>query len=313
MKAETVAGATAINRYRLAERRLWQIHGLDPAEHSLEIDQPRTSLRLLELGSGPPVLFLPGSGGTGPYWAPLVRELSAGFRCMMLDRPGWGLSEPIEYGDGDYWSLVTSVLGGTLDQLGLQRLDVVGASLGGAWGLRLAQAEPNRVRRVVLLGGSPTQQIQVPTFIRLLRSPIGTLLVRLPMRRGMLKKQLIGLGHGPGVEAGRFDAFFDWRMAFQRETSSMRHERDMVRAIVDGNGFRPGVTFTEGELAGIAQPVLMLFGTADPTGSVETWRRLTDVLPGGRLQLVNGAGHLLWWDEPAVVSRHLAAFLDEGT
>ena len=42
------------------------------------------------------MFFLPGTGGTGPYWAPLIRELP-GFRGLLVDRPGWGLSSPVDY------------------------------------------------------------------------------------------------------------------------------------------------------------------------------------------------------------------------
>lgn len=138
----------------------------------------------------------------------------------------------------------------------------------------------------------------MPKFIKLLRSPLGALIVRLPMRQRMLEQQLVGLGHGPSVEAGRFDEFLPWRMAFHRETDSMRNERDMVRAIVGPDGFRPGFTFDDDQLRQVRQPALMLLGSADPTGSPETWIRFTETLPGGRLEVLHGAGHLLWWMSP---------------
>jgi pimeloyl-ACP methyl ester carboxylesterase len=42
-------------------------------------------MRVVGVGSGPPVLFVPGTAGTGPYWGSLVRALD-GFRCLLLDR-----------------------------------------------------------------------------------------------------------------------------------------------------------------------------------------------------------------------------------
>lgn len=126
----------------MAEQALWRRYGLEPAERFVELRESATRLRIIEVGAGPPVLLIPGSGGTGPYWAPLVRELS-GFRCLMLDRPGWGLSAPIDYASAPYWSQVTAVLAGVLDALRLDRVDVIGASIGGAWGLRLAQSDPD--------------------------------------------------------------------------------------------------------------------------------------------------------------------------
>jgi proline iminopeptidase len=98
-------------------------------------------------------------------------------------------------------------------------------------------------------------------------------------------------------------------MAMSRDTGSMRSERDMVRAIVRGGSFRPGLTFGEEELGSIRQPVLHLYGTDDPVGSVETWTRLAALLPRGRLRLVDGAGHVPWFDDAERVAGEIAGFL----
>lgn len=299
---------TARERYRTAERALWSTYGLEPVERWFELSHPRMRVRVLDIGSGDPVLFVPGTGGTGPYWAPLVRELQ-GSRCLMIDRPGWGLSSPIDYTVAEYRSLVVRVLSGTLDALGLERVDVVGASIGATWALRLAQSEPSRVGRVVLLGGSPNREVEVPAFIKLLRTPIGALMVRIPMRAGMLRKQLVALGHGAALDRGAMEDFIGWRLAFQRYTDSMRHERDMVRAIIGRRGFVPGVTMNEAELGEMHHPILMVFGTADPTGSPDIWARFVDRLPRGELQLVADAGHSPWWDAPSEVGGHVRHFL----
>lgn len=298
-----------LERYRQAERELWARYGIDPIERFVDLAQPRVRLRLLEVGSGDPVLFVPGTGGTGPYWAPLVRELR-GVRCIMLDRPGWGLSGPVDYRSGqDYGSLASMMLRGALDALALDRVDVVGASIGNLWALRLSQHEPRRVGRIVNVGGGPTVDLPVPRFIRLLSSPIGALMVRVPMSPKMIRSQLAALGHEGSLAEGRMDDFVEWRVAFARETPSMRHERAMVRAILGRGGWRPGFIPTEAELAAIEKPLLMIFGSADPTGSVDTWRRFATRFANGELQIVEGAGHMAWWDEPATVGRLVRDFL----
>ena len=78
----------------------------------------------------------------------------------------------------------------------------------------------------------------------------------------------------------------------------MRHERDMVRAIVRGGAFVPGLVFGDAELAAIEQPVLHVVGTADPVGTVAVWRRMSEVLRRGELDLVEGAGHVPWLGDP---------------
>ena len=53
----------------------------------------------------------------------------------------------------------------------------------------------------------------------------------------------------------------------------------------------------------------MIFGSADPTGNPEFWRRFIAQLPNGELVLVPGAGHQPWWDEPAEVGTQVRSFL----
>jgi pimeloyl-ACP methyl ester carboxylesterase len=98
-------------------------------------------------------------------------------------------------------------------------------------------------------------------------------------------------------------------VAFERETDSMQHERDMVRAVVRGSSMRPGLTFDDRELEAIEQPTLAVLGTADPYGTVDTWERAVASLPRGELHIIDGAGHLCWFDDPKEVGGRIRGFL----
>jgi pimeloyl-ACP methyl ester carboxylesterase len=310
MTSHTIAAPQAgapEQRYRRAERALWEHHGIEPAERF--VDAYGARLRVLEVGTGEPVLFVHGTGGPGT-WPSLVAELS-GYRCLLLDRPGWGLSAPLDYSRHEYSRLVADLLSEVLGALGLDRAHVVGSSIGNNWALRLAERHPDRVGRVVMLGGGPlVDDVAPPVFIRLLASPLGRVIAALPQRPKMARAQLRGIGHGASLDAGRIpDVFFDWREALTRHTRSMPSERAMVRALVRGRSFRPGLTFGDADLAGIRAPALLVYGTEDPVGTIETWRRFTAALPRGELQLVDGAGHAPWFDDPGRVARELRRFL----
>jgi 2-hydroxy-6-oxonona-2,4-dienedioate hydrolase len=307
----TTPADARMGRYREAERELWDHHGLAPTERFLDLDSPAGRLRVLEVGSGDPVLFVHGTVGPGS-WASLIHELPS-FRSIVLERPGWGMSSGIDFSRQEYKTLVADVLRGALDALELERAHVVGGSIGNVWALRLAEQHPSRVGRIVLLGGGPiVPEAGVPGIIRLLASPAGALMVRLPDKPARTRSILRQSGHGPSLDAGRIpDEFVDWRVAVGRETDSMRHEREMVCAIVKGKSYRPGLTFEDAELAAIRQPTLHVFGTADPVGSVDTWRRVAGMLPRGELHLVEGAGHMPWFDDPKHVAAEVSRFLTQ--
>jgi pimeloyl-ACP methyl ester carboxylesterase len=119
------------------------------------------------------------------------------------------------------------------------------------------------------------------------------------------------VGHGASLDAGRIpDEYIAWRLAFERETESMRNERAMVRAIVSvRSGLRHGLPFEKSELPAIAVPTLMVYGTCDPVGSTEIWRQTIGLLPRGELQPIDRAGHMPWLDDSSGVAGHMRRLL----
>ncbi len=285
--------------FRRAEETVWDYYGLKPKEHLLGTGSGRV-VRLQEVGSGDPILFIHGSGGSGVYWAPLVKELAPQFRCILIDRPGWTLSTPVDYSDGDFGATVASMQADLLDSLEVSKAHVVGGSIGDVYALRFAQYHPDRVLGVVLVGGGPLiAEVRPPTFIRLLRSPLGHLIIRIPQKPGMVRKQMEGLGHKSSLDQGLIpNELIDLYSAASRHTDAMRHERDLVKSILDRKGFVPGFTFSRADLRDISAPTLMVYGSNDPAGSIEMWTQFVQTMPNGTIQVLSNAGHLNWYDKP---------------
>lgn len=81
--------------YRSAESAWWRKLGAAPTERFVPLASTGTSIRVQELGDGDPVLFIHGGANSGTGFAPLAKRLAdAGRRCMLVDRPGNGLSPP---------------------------------------------------------------------------------------------------------------------------------------------------------------------------------------------------------------------------
>ncbi|MFN2556418.1 MAG: alpha/beta fold hydrolase [Nitriliruptorales bacterium] len=301
----------AIGRYRKLEAALWSHYGLETTERYLDLETPAVRLRITEVGDGRPVLCVGGTGGTGPYWGALLRQVE-GVRWFILDRPGFGLSDPLDWSRHDFSAAVASMQLGVLDALEIDRISVVGHSVGSLWALRLAQHHPSRVERLALIGGGPLfKEIEPPGFIRFLRTPVGALIVRIPQRRRMLEGMLRQIGHRRSLEAGLIpDVYLEWRMSLSNDTPTMRYERDLVKAIVSGSGFRPGILLRDDEIAHVHQPTLMVYGTADDVGNVDIWQRFVGLLPHGELHLLDQGGHIPWLDDPMDVGDRLHRFLN---
>jgi pimeloyl-ACP methyl ester carboxylesterase len=110
-------------------------------------------LRYHEAGQGPPLLLLHGSGAGVTGWRNFRGVLGAfaeHFRCLILEFPGFGVSD--DFGGHPMLTAFDAVVR-FVDALGLDTIDILGNSMGGSVGINYAIAHPDRVRRLVTIGG----------------------------------------------------------------------------------------------------------------------------------------------------------------
>lgn len=312
MSTQTTGGQPAnmpTSDLREVETDFWRSYGLEPQEHFVNLESTNTRLRVQEVGKGHPVIFVHGTGGSGTYFAPLIGQLE-GFRCLVLDRPGWGLSDPVDFTGRDYNQLVVEILQTVLTEFDANRAHGVGGSVGDAWVLRLAQTESS-MQRMVWLGSTALEELGVPRFIKLLASPFGALVARLGEREWVMRKQLTQIGHRTTLESGALDRYIHWRAVEARETHFLRHERSMVKAMQRKGEWIPGIAVTDSDLRHISQPTLLVYGTKDPLGTVDLWQRKIDLMQHGRIAIIEDSGHLPWYDDAHGVAKIVQEFLED--
>jgi pimeloyl-ACP methyl ester carboxylesterase len=121
-----------------------------------EIPTPAGVLRYYDVGDGPPLLFLHGSGPgvTGRRnFRGILPAFTPHYRCLVLEFPGFGVSD--DFG-GHPMIAAFGAAGAFLDALSLERVDVIGNSMGGGVGIHLATNHSERVGRLVTIGGIGT-------------------------------------------------------------------------------------------------------------------------------------------------------------
>ena len=115
-----------------------------------------------EAGSGHPVIMLHGSGPGATGWSNFhqnLKVLSARYRVLAVDFPGWGQSDPVEPGTRDN-TLAVKLL---LDALGVDKAALVGNSMGGRAAITFAAEYPERVSHLITMGaGCPGVNIYSP-------------------------------------------------------------------------------------------------------------------------------------------------------
>lgn len=126
---------------------------VDHDQSRRELSTDSGTLRYHEVGDGPPLLLLHGSGPGVTGWQNfrgVLGDLAEHFRCLVLEFPGFGVSDP---GDGHPLQMAVASVGQFLDGLGLDAVDIIGNSMGGIVGANIAIDQPHRVRRLVTIGG----------------------------------------------------------------------------------------------------------------------------------------------------------------
>jgi pimeloyl-ACP methyl ester carboxylesterase len=299
-------------RYRDAERRLWGAYGLEPDEQQVRLAGTDTVVRVQESGTGEPVLFIHGGPNAGTTWAPLLAHLD-GFRCLLVDRPGTGLSDDYVIRAGELPRIGASFVPDVLDGLGLDRAHVVASSFGGHLALRSAAAHPERFERMVQMASpAAVPGEQYPPFMRFMRSGlVRRILAALPPNDRANRSIFRQIGHGASLDAGRIpEIFFEWYLALGRDTNTMRNDGEMIgREIL---GHLDAVRLSEGLLASVKVPTLFVWGEDDGFGGIDNGRRIADLLPDAELETMPAAGHLPWLDDPVVATRATRAFLSRS-
>ncbi|MEO5652690.1 MAG: 4,5:9,10-diseco-3-hydroxy-5,9,17-trioxoandrosta-1(10),2-diene-4-oate hydrolase [Marmoricola sp.] len=123
-------------------------------------------------GGGLPLVMLHGGGPGASAWSNFGSALpgfAENFRTLLVDQPGFGASDKPEV-VGNYFRFAAAHVVALLDELGIDRVHLLGNSLGGGTAMRLALEHPKRVGRLVLMGpggaslnlfhADPTQGVQ---------------------------------------------------------------------------------------------------------------------------------------------------------
>ena len=111
------------------------------------------TLNYHEVGSGPCLLMIHGSGPGVTGWANFSGNLgwfSRRFRCLVVDLPGYGGSQPLE---GDPIAGAVTACVEFLDALNVPTAHLIGNSLGGMVGSHIAAGHPERVKSLTCIGG----------------------------------------------------------------------------------------------------------------------------------------------------------------
>lgn len=263
-------------------------------------------------GSGPAILLIHGIGDNSTTWSTVQAKLAQRFTVIAPDLLGHGKSDKprADYSVAAYANGMRDLL----SVLDVERVTVVGHSLGGGVAMQFAYQFPQLVDRLILVGaGGVTKDVNVA--LRIASLPMGTealALLRLPMVL-------------PAVQvAGRIGGLLLGKTAVGRDIPNMlRILADLpeptassafartLRAVVDWRG--QVVTMLDRCYLTESVPVQLVWGSHDSVIPVGHGRMAHAAMPGSQLEIFDGSGHFPFHDDPDRFVELLEKFIDTTT
>lgn len=236
--------------------------------------------------NAPVLLLLHGSNASLFTWEKWSQRLSDHYRVVSVDLPGHGLTGATP--NGDYTQAgMENFVAAFADKIGLRTFALAGNSMGGGVAARFAEDHSDRVTALILVdaAGMPSPQgDHVPLGFRL-------------MRFGPARMIMTHLDPGPLIEEGLNDAIVrpgiltNAMVAQYTDLTLMEGSRE---ATMERFGEYAGAdqSYVKDHVAALKMPVLILWGEDDhliPVAAAGEWR---DAIPGSKLLIYAGTGHI---------------------
>jgi 4,5:9,10-diseco-3-hydroxy-5,9,17-trioxoandrosta-1(10),2-diene-4-oate hydrolase len=240
------------------------------------------------VGSGLPLVMLHGGGPGASAWSnfgPSLSRFATQFRTILVDQPGFGDSDKPEV-EGHFFTFAADKLAALLDELGIDKVHLLGNSLGGGTAVRFALKYPRRVGRMILMGpGGLSLNIFAPD-----------------PTEGI--KRLYEFGAPPGPSREKLEAFIRTMVVDQSLVTEELVEDRYASATAPGTAeamasmgasFAKPDTYEEGflwrEAYKLRQPVLLTWGREDRVNPLDGALAALKLIPKASLHVFPNCGH----------------------
>lgn len=260
-------------------------------------------------GEGPAILLIHGIGDNSTTWSTVQSKLAQRFTVIAPDLLGHGKSDKprADYSVAAYANGMRDLL----SVLGIDRVTVVGHSLGGGVAMQFAYQFPQFVDRLILVGaGGVTKDVNVA--LRVASLPLGSealALLRLPLVLPALQiaGRVAGSVLGTTKAARDLSEMMRILADLPEPTASAAFARTL-RAVVDWRG--QVVTMLDRCYLTESVPVQLIWGSDDSVIPVSHARLAHAAMPGSQLEVFDRAGHFPFHDDPDRFVETVQRFID---
>jgi pimeloyl-ACP methyl ester carboxylesterase len=244
-------------------------------------------LELHEDGSGAPLLFLHGGQGFLPS-QPYVALLAKGRRLIAPSHPGFGHSSLPDWLDTP--DDIAHIHLELMDRLDLQKVDLVGITLGGWIAAEMATKAPERFRKLALVAPvgvktGPVEKLDIPDIYAVPQEQVNRWLFLDPAKHVV----------DPA------------RMSDDELTVMVRNRETMATLVWEPWMHNPKLKH---RLQRLAMPTLFLRGESDELVSAAYIERYAKLVPKARIETIANAAHAVQLEQPEALAAKILGFLD---
>lgn len=263
-----------------------------------EIEVNGLTFHVTVAGHGQPLVLIMGLGAPGDKWNPNVRAYAEHFRCITFDNRGAGRSSKPEAQAYSTAEMARDTVG-IMDALDIESAHINGVSMGGAIAQHIAIGQPERVRSLILTSTFASVSASFRRAIGVLKSGIDQLdpVTFKRMNQWMTFSQSFQNTQEEELRAAeRQDMSYPYPMPHYAYKAQ-------CNACLGHN--------TAADLGKIKAPALIAAGDCDLFVTMEKTMELYEGIPGSRLYLCRGGGHVHQWEQLKAYNEATLAFLRE--
>jgi len=258
-----------------------------------------------DAGAGEAVVMMHGSGPGASGWSNFHRQVdafvAAGYRVILPDSPGWNKSDPIVIEKGYRSDVNVASVKGLLDVLEIERAHIIGNSMGGINAMAFALAHPERLGKMIIMGGGGVGQSlfvpMPPEGIRLMFGAYAN-----PTMES-LKKMLDVFVYDPSTLTpelieGRFE-------------NMMRHKTHLENFVASVKANPHPFPDLSARLPQISTPTLVTWGRDDRFVPLDSGLKMVWGLQNAELHVFSKCGHWAQWEHADKFNRLVISFLEQ--
>jgi pimeloyl-ACP methyl ester carboxylesterase len=245
------------------------------------------------------VLCCHGNPGSSADWATLVGRVGTFARAVAIDQPGFGAADAPAGFEHTYTGHAAH-LERALDQLGIERVHLVGHDLGGRWMLDWAVRHPDRFASAVVVAGGVLLDYRWHYLARIWRTRwVGEALMALNSRA--IFRLMMRYGQPRPLRTSFVDRMYD-----DMDAGTRRAILALYRPDFDWNQRSHDLSQ---QLRRLNRPALVVWGRHDKYIPVAQAERQLESLPGAEIRVLQGSGHWPFADDPVGFDQAVLPFL----